>query len=89
LANPLTTIFLRNGLEAAPTAICELGHWIEPAIVFRWAEERGHFAKLGIRSSQIIDKLLVSPTWAGSTGCKGSLRFRGRKGMRVVKAEPA
>jgi SAM-dependent methyltransferase len=41
---------------------CELGHWIEPAVVLRWAEETERFAKQAIRASQVLDKLLVSPT---------------------------
>jgi SAM-dependent methyltransferase len=41
---------------------CELGHWIEPAVVLRWAEETERFAKHEIRASQVLDKLLVNPT---------------------------
>jgi HNH endonuclease len=41
---------------------CELGHWIEPAVVLRWAEETERFAKQEIRASQVLDKLLVRPT---------------------------
>jgi len=47
---------------AAWREFCELGHWIEPAVVLRWAEETERFAKQAIRASQVLDQLLVKPT---------------------------
>jgi len=47
---------------------CQLGHWIEPAVVLRWAEETERMAKQQVRASQVLDRLLVDPTEERSVG---------------------
>ncbi len=41
---------------------CQLGHWIESAVVLRWAEETNRMSKGEIPVAEILRLLLVSPT---------------------------
>lgn len=41
---------------------CGLGHWIEPAVVLRWAEETSRMSKLRLQVSDVLDHLLIKPT---------------------------
>ena len=41
---------------------CQLGHWIEPAVVLRWAEETHRMSKQRVTVAEALNRLVVSPT---------------------------
>ena len=47
---------------------CQLGHWIEPAVVLRWAEETNRMSGGQIAGANILHRLLVNPTEERNVG---------------------
>ncbi len=47
---------------------CQLGHWIEPAVVLRWAEETSRMSKLRVTVAEALNRLVVNPTDARNVG---------------------
>lgn len=47
---------------------CQLGHWIEPAVVLRWAEETNRMSGGRIAVSDILHRLLIHPTEERNVG---------------------
>ena len=41
---------------------CQLGHWIEPAVVLRWAEETNRMAGGQVTVTEVLNRLVVNPT---------------------------
>jgi hypothetical protein len=41
---------------------CQLGHWIEPAVVLRWAEESNRMSGGRVTVAEVLNRLVVSPT---------------------------
>jgi hypothetical protein len=41
---------------------CQLGFWIEPAVVLRWAEETNRMSKLRVSVAEALNRLVVNPT---------------------------
>ena len=41
---------------------CQLGHWIEPAVLLRWAEETHRMSGGRVPVSDVLNRLVVSPT---------------------------
>jgi SAM-dependent methyltransferase len=43
---------------------CQLGHWIEPAVLLRWAEETHRMSKQRVTVAEALNRLVVGPTEA-------------------------
>jgi hypothetical protein len=41
---------------------CQLGHWIEPAVLLRWAEETHQMSKQRVTAAEALNRLVVDPT---------------------------
>ena len=62
---------------------CGLGHWIEPAVVLRWAEETSRMSKLRLGVADVLDHLLVKPTEERDVGAAKRV-FDGMPDKRCV-----
>ncbi len=47
---------------------CQLGHWIEPAVVLRWAEETNRMAGGQVTVAEVLNRLVVNPTEERNVG---------------------
>lgn len=47
---------------------CQLGHWIEPAVVLRWAEESSRMSGGNISVAEVLNRLVVNPTEERNVG---------------------
>lgn len=41
---------------------CQLGHWIEPAVLLRWAEETNRMSAGRVTVADVLNRLVVDPT---------------------------
>jgi HNH endonuclease len=41
---------------------CQLGHWIEPAVLLRWAEETSRMSDGRITVADVLNRLTINPT---------------------------
>ena len=47
---------------------CQLGHWIEPAVVLRWAEETNRMSNGQVTVAEILNRLVMNPTEERNVG---------------------
>jgi SAM-dependent methyltransferase len=47
---------------------CQLGHWIEPAVVLRWAEETNRMSDGRVTVAEVLNRLVVNPTEERNVG---------------------
>lgn len=47
---------------------CQLGHWIEPAVVLRWAEETNRMSGGRVTVAEVLNRLVVNPTEERNVG---------------------
>ena len=47
---------------------CQLGHWIEPAVVLRWAEETNRMSSGRVTVAEVLNRLVVNPTEERNVG---------------------
>ncbi len=47
---------------------CQLGHWIEPAVVLRWAEETNRMSAGRVKVGEVLNLLVVDPTEERNVG---------------------
>lgn len=47
---------------------CQLGHWIEPAVLLRWAEETNRMSGGRVTVAEVLNRLVVDPTEERNVG---------------------
>jgi SAM-dependent methyltransferase len=47
---------------------CQLGHWIEPAVLLRWAEETNRMSDGRVTVAEVLNRLVVNPTEERNVG---------------------
>ncbi len=47
---------------------CQLGHWIEPAVVLRWAEETNRMSDGRVTVAEVLNRLVLNPTEERNVG---------------------
>jgi SAM-dependent methyltransferase len=47
---------------------CQLGHWIEPAVMLRWAEETHRMSAGRVTVAEVLNRLVVNPTEERNVG---------------------
>lgn len=62
---------------------CQLGHWIEPAVLLRWAEETNRMSGGRVTVAEVLNRLVVNPTEERNVGEAKSV-FDGIKEKRCV-----
>ena len=67
---------------------CQLGHWIEPAVVLRWAEETNRMSGGRVTVAEVLNRLVVNPTEERNVGAAKDV-FDGMAEKRCVWTDKA
>ncbi len=62
---------------------CQLGHWIEPAVILRWAEETNRMSGGRVTVVEVLNRLVVNPTEERNVGAAKDV-FDGMAEKRCV-----
>jgi hypothetical protein len=62
---------------------CQLGHWIEPAVIMRWAEETNRMSGRRVTVTEVLNRLVVNPTEERNVGAAKEV-FDGMAEKRCV-----
>lgn len=62
---------------------CQLGHWIEPAVLLRWAEETNRMSDGRVTVGEVLNRLVMNPTEERNVGAAKAV-FDGMVEKRCV-----